>query len=200
MRPLVTALLACAALAGCGGDDRARTARARAVAAGTAPTRTAPARPAPTRTVPARTAPTRPAPAPSVAGYAGATNRLCSELVAALRRAFRAAPRDPGAAVARDARDVADAGERFGAATPPPPLARFGTAAARHVAREAATLRRAAALDDGAALGALSNHQGLLPEGIPDAILRRAPACRIDAPAPPGAADVSIAAVPTGAA
>jgi hypothetical protein len=132
-----------------------------------------------------------------VAAYAAATNRLCSELVGALRRAFRGAPQDPRAAISRYARDVADVGGRFGAVTPPPALARFGAAAARHVAREAAALRRAAALgDDAAALGALSNHQGLLPDGIPDAILRRAPACRIVAPSPPAAAHVSLAVVP----
>jgi hypothetical protein len=191
MRPLATALLACTALPACGGEDRARTAPPRSAAAGTATARTVPA-----PTVPARTTPARSAPAPTVAGFAAATNRLCAELVGALRRAFDAAPRDPGAALARYAHDVADAGERYGAVTPPPALVRFGAAAARHVAREATTLRRVAGLgDDGAALGALSHHQGLLPDGIPEAILRRASACRVVAPAPPAAAEVAIAVV-----
>jgi hypothetical protein len=125
--------------------------------------------------------------APTVATYAATTNTLCSELVGALRRAFEDAPGHPDAAIARYASDVRDAGRHFAAVTPPRSLARFAAAAARHVAREARVLRRAAtrsaAGDEDAAPRALSHHGGLLPEPIPATVLRRAPACGAVGPA-----------------
>jgi hypothetical protein len=129
--------------------------------------------------------------APSVAGYAATTNRLCAELVDALRRAFDDAADDPDLAIAHYARDVAAAGGRFAAVAPPPSLARFGAATVRHVRREAAALRLAAARSAGgdraAARRALGMHGGLLPDAIPGEVLRRAPACGGVGPAPPDA-------------
>jgi hypothetical protein len=130
----------------------------------------------------------RPAPAGTVAAYAGSTNRLCADLVGALRRAFEDAPRDPDAAMSRYAREVGAAGARFAGVCAPPSLARFASQTTRHVAREAALLRRAAARsaagDADAAVGALARHGRLLPPRIPVAVLRRAPACGAVAPAP----------------
>jgi len=133
--------------------------------------------------------PPEPARAPTVATYAASTNELCTRLVGALRRAFDDAPGDPDAAMARYARDVGEAGKRFASVRPPRSLARFGAAAAGHVEREADALRRAASLsaagDSDAALRALGRHGSLLPERIPAAVLRRAPACGGDIPAVP---------------
>jgi hypothetical protein len=169
MKALAIALLLTAAgLAGCGGDGDPR----------------APAR------------------APTVATYAATTNTLCSELVGALRRAFEDTPADPDAAIARYASDVRDAGRRFAAVTPPRSLARFAATAARHVEHEAVALRRAAtrsaAGDDAAALRALGRHGTLLPEPIPAAVLRRAPACGVFGPAAPPADGVVPASRPMG--
>ncbi|MDX6681576.1 MAG: hypothetical protein QOG94_1615 [Solirubrobacteraceae bacterium] len=141
-----------------------------------------------------------PARAGTVAAYAGSTNRLCADLVGALRRAFEDAPRDPDAAMSRYAREVGDAGARFAGAPVPRSLARFASQARRHVASEAALLRRAAmrsaAGDEDAAVRALARHGRLLPERIPASVLRRAPACGgvappPDAPAPAGDAVVA---------
>ncbi len=123
----------------------------------------------------------RAAPAPSLGAYSASANELCSELAGAVRRTFEDAPGDPDAALSRYARDVHDAGKRFSAAPPPRSLRRFHAAAVRHLAFESATLRRAADLsaagDPAAALKAL-HLTGLLPDSIPEVVLRRAPACR----------------------
>jgi hypothetical protein len=119
--------------------------------------------------------------APSLQAYSATTNTLCSELAAAVRRTFATAPQNPDAALSRYARDVHDAGKRFSGATPPPDLVRFHAAAVRHLARESATLRRAAALSAaGDPAGALRmlHLTRLLPDRIPAGVLHRAPACR----------------------
>jgi hypothetical protein len=132
----------------------------------------------------------RPAAEPSLAGYASTTNVMCSQLATAVRRTFEDVSGDPVAALSHYASDVDDAGKRFSEAKPPPVLARFHAAAVRHLARESATLRRAAELsaagDPAAALQAL-HLTGLLPDRIPASVLRRAPACRDGVvPATPG--------------
>jgi hypothetical protein len=147
----------------------------------------------------------RPPRAGTVAAYAGSTNRLCADLVGALRRAFEDALRDPDAAMARYAREVGAAGARFAGVGAPPSLARFASETTRHVAREAALLRRAAARsaagDADAAVGALARHGRLLPQRIPGPVLRRAPACGGVAavpasPPPAGEAVVARASLP----
>lgn len=125
--------------------------------------------------------PPRARPAASAGDYAATTNALCAELAAAVRRTFHDAATDPVAALGRYARDVHDSGKRFSEATPPASLRAFHARAVRHLARESASLRRAAELsaagDPAAALRAL-HHTGLLPEAIPAVVLSRAPACR----------------------
>ncbi|MDX6679666.1 MAG: hypothetical protein QOE31_3718 [Solirubrobacteraceae bacterium] len=143
--------------------------------------------------------PVAPARAPSVAAYAASTNRLCAELIGALRRAFDEAAGDPDGAMAHYAVDVNDAGRRFAAVTPPRSLARFAAAAVRHVEREAGVLRRAArrsaAGDPAAAARALGRHGALLPERIPATVLRRAPACGGVAPAAPPSPGGTVVAI-----
>jgi len=129
-------------------------------------------------------------PPASIGDYAASANTLCSELASAVGRTFRDVPEDPVAALGRYARDVHDSGKRFSDATPPASLQSFHARAVRHLARESAALRRAAELsaggDPAAALKTL-HLTGLLPDAIPAAVLRRAPACRGDlAPATPG--------------
>ena len=123
----------------------------------------------------------RRAPAASTSAYAASANTLCSQLASAVRRTFEDVGTDPVAALSHYARDVHAAGKRFSEATPPPALARFHATAVRHLARESAALRHAAELsaagDPAAALDALHLTR-LLPERIPAAVLRRAPACR----------------------
>ena len=135
-----------------------------------------------------------PAPRASLGDYAATTNTMCSELASAVRRTFADVATDPVAALSRYAREVHDAGKRFSVATPPPELERFHAKAVRHLARESASLRRAAELgaagDPAAALEAL-HLTGLLPDPIPATVLRRAPACR-------GAGIPAVPAVPAG--
>lgn len=130
----------------------------------------------------------RAAPAASLDAYSASTNAMCRQLAAAVRRTFADVGVDPVAALSRYARDVHDAGKRFSEATPPAALRRFHVDAVRHLARESAALRRAADLsaagEPAAALEAL-HLTGLLPDAIPERVLRRAPACRGGAvPAP----------------
>ncbi len=131
----------------------------------------------------------RPAATTSVVVYAATTDRLCSDLARAIQRAFSDVPSAPTAALARYARDVADAGRRFAAIPPPPDLAAFHAAAIGHVREEAAKLRRVAALtksgDIGAQERALRDHQGLLPRAIPATLLAYAPTCRALTPPEP---------------
>lgn len=125
-------------------------------------------------------APSRPA-AASIGAYSATTNTLCTQLASAVRRTFADVATDPVAALSHYARDVHDAGQRFSEATPPPALERFHAAAVRHLARESAALRRAAELsaagEPAAALHSL-HLTGLLPDPIPERVLRAAPACR----------------------
>jgi hypothetical protein len=143
--------------------------------------------------------PPAPARGSTLAAYAASTNTLCTRLVGALQRAFENVPENPHVALARYARDVGEAGRRFAAVRAPRSLQRFGTAAARHVEREADALRRAASLsaagDRDAALRALGRHGSLLPDAIPAAVLRRAPACGGVAPAIPPPAAVEVVAL-----
>ena len=122
-----------------------------------------------------------PDPRASLGDYAATTNTMCTDLASAVRRTFADMPADPVAALSRYARDVHDAGKRFSETTPPPALERFHAKAVRHLARESASLRRAAELsaagNPAAALEALHLTR-LLPDPIPATVLRRAPACR----------------------
>lgn len=131
-------------------------------------------------------APQRP-PASSIVAYSATTDRMCSDLIGAIQRAFANAAGDPHAALARYASDVGAAGARLAAVTPPASLAAFHRAAVAHIAGEAAKLRHAAQRsahgDAGAAQAALGDHEGLLPRGIPAAVLPRAPNCRAVSPA-----------------
>ena len=123
----------------------------------------------------------RPERSASLGEYAATTDSLCAKLASAVRRTFAEVAIDPVAALSHYARDVHDAGRRFSATTPPPELARFHAAAVRHLARESAALRRAAELSAaGNPAGALESLHltGLLPDRIPQRVLRRAPACR----------------------
>jgi hypothetical protein len=125
----------------------------------------------------------------SVVVYAATTDRLCSDLAGAIQRAFSDAPADPGAALARYARDVAEAGRRFAAVPPPPDLIAFHDSAIGHVREEAEKLHRVAADtkagDTGAEERALRDHQGLLPRAIPPTLLAYAPTCRALSPREP---------------
>ncbi len=125
----------------------------------------------------------------SVIVYAATTDRLCSDLARAIGRAFAGATADPGAALARYARDVAEAGRRFAAVPPPPDLTAFHDAAIGHVRVEAEKLRRVAADtssdDPGAEERAMRDHQGLLPRAIPATLLAYAPTCRALTPREP---------------
>jgi hypothetical protein len=125
--------------------------------------------------------PPRAAPVASLKAYSASTNSMCAQLAAAVRQAFEDAPEEPDAALSRFARDVHDAGRTFSDAPPPPTLRGFHAAAVRHLALESATLRRAAELSAGGEMAeALRTLHltGLLPEPIPRAVRRRAPACR----------------------
>ena len=134
----------------------------------------------------------------AVGTYAISADRLCAQLAGAIRHVFENSPDDPDEAMARYAREVGEAGRRFSPADPPASLSRFHRSAVAHVSEQAATLRRAARLsaagDAQAAIDALLAHTGLLPERIPDAVLRRAPHCR--AGVIPGAAPDGSEGVP----
>lgn len=169
------ALLACSVLAGCGGGS--------STDAGDAPS-TLPDPPLATGTAPRAPTPAPPGtpPVPS-AVYVRTVDRYCDTVIDAVDRLIRtkANARDPVAPLAVLARRYRAALERLNRVTPPAALRSF------HLITLAAGRESADRIDDGVRLGregdvdaattALQELDGILPDDLPAAVERGAPAC-----------------------